>query len=161
MAPFFFSLLPLKWTWAFLFSLVFLLLCYRPTHPQGQSNTKHTNTPTRTNKQIAYGSAAPAEIPFVGQRKWIGGAVVEISVYGPTGSVDQYLWKRSMLVEEIIVFFSPIAYAFFLYAPFILLFPSNFFSQQNHKITLAPTSTIEFEKSIEEKKKKKRKKNKE
>ena len=62
-----------------------------------------------------------------------------------------------MLVEEIIVFFSPIAYAFFLYAPFILLFPSDFFSQQNHKITLAPTSTIEFEKSIEEKKRKRKK----
>ena len=68
------------------------------------------------------------------------------------------MWKRSVLVEEIIIFFSLIAYAFFLYAPFILLFPSDFFSQQNHKITLAPTSTIEFEKSIEEKKKSKKEK---
>ena len=45
-----------------------------------------------------------------------------------------------------------------------MLFPSNFFSQQNHKITLAPASTTEFEKSVEEKEeriKKRRKKEKE
>ena len=56
-----------------------------------------------------------------------------------------------MLVEEINIFFSPIAFAFFSLSLFILLFPFDFFSQQNHKIIPTPASTIEFEKSIEEK----------
>ncbi|KAF3946489.1 hypothetical protein CMV_027247, partial [Castanea mollissima] len=59
-------------------------------------------------------NAIVAKMMFVGQWNWIGGSVVEISIFESIGSVDQCLWKRSVLVEEIIVFFSPIDYAFFL-----------------------------------------------
>ena len=61
----------------------------------------HTNTPTQINQPIAYGSMAPTEMPFVGQRKWISGSVVEISISRSTRSVDQCLWSRLVLVEEI------------------------------------------------------------
>ena len=76
---------------------------------------------------------------------------MEINVSRSTGLVDQCLWKRSVLVEEVNIFFSPIAFAFFSLSPFILLFPFDFFSQQNHKIIPTLASTTEFDKSIEEK----------
>ena len=44
--PFFLSLLPLKWTRAFLFSLIFLLLCYRPT-PVKKVSTKYKHNTTQ------------------------------------------------------------------------------------------------------------------
>ena len=52
---------------------------------------------------------------------------------------------------------------FFSLSRFILPFPPDFFSQQNHKITFAPASTTEFEKSVEEREEriKRRKKEKE
>ena len=37
--------------------------------------------------------------------------MVEISVSRSIGSVDRCLWNRSVLVEEIIVFFSPSSYS--------------------------------------------------
>ena len=133
-----------------------LFLCYRATHSQGQSNTEtHKHTHTHTNKptdSLWIGDASRDAV--CGSTKvdqWIGGSVVEINVSGSTGLVDQCLWKRSVLVEEINIFFSPIAFAFFSLSPFILLFPFDFFSQQNHKIIPTPASTTEFEKSIEEK----------
>ena len=87
--------------------------------PPLQTNTptrtiQHRNTPTWTNQQIANGSMMPTmpmEMLFVGQRKWIGGSVVEISVSRSIGSVDRCLWNRSVLVEEIIIFFSPSSYS--------------------------------------------------
>ena len=63
---------------------------------------RHTNTPTRINQPIAYGSTALAKMPFVGQQKWISGSMVEINIFGSIGSVDQCLWSRSVVVEEII-----------------------------------------------------------
>ena len=90
------SLLPLKRTQLLFFSLIFFFLCYRATHPQGQSNIE-THKHTHTDKPI--------------DSLWIGGAGGD-AVYGSTeldrwwrlaflGQLDRCLWKRSLLVEEI------------------------------------------------------------
>ena len=60
--------------------------------------------------------------------------MVEISVSRSIGSVDQCLWKRLVLVGEIIVFFSPSSC-------------SSLLTSSHNKTTLALASTTEFEKS--------------
>ena len=102
MAPFFLYLLPLKRTQLLFFSLIFFFLCYRATHPKGQSNTEthkctHKDKPTdRFRIGSANGDAicGSMEVDWWWRSAFLGRLNWWISAFG----VDWCLWRRSVIL---------------------------------------------------------------